>query len=70
MSLWEYLDSSIQYDHKKLDLNGYKLARANNPNNDKRSGFGIYFRKFLAKHKAELNNLNKLIIISISHLLY
>ena len=31
-----YLDSSIQHDDERLHLSGYNLARADNPNNNKR----------------------------------
>ena len=60
-----YLDCSIQYDDKKLDLDGYKLARADNLNNDKRVGVGIYFKELLATRQAKLNFLNETIIFEV-----
>ena len=60
-----HLDSSIQYDDKKLDLDGYKLARADDLNNDKRVGVGIYFKQLLATRQAKLNILNETIIFEV-----
>ena len=57
------VDSSIQHDDERLHLNRYKLATADNPNNDKGDGVGIYFKEFLATSQMELNNLNECIIL-------
>ena len=57
-----YLDSSIQHEDDILHLNGYKLATANNLNNNKRSGVGIYFKEFLTTRQVELNNLSECIV--------
>ena len=57
-----YLDSFVQRDDVKLHLNGYKLARADNPNNNKRGGVGVYFKESLRTRQVELNNLNKYIV--------
>ena len=60
-----YLDSSIQHHNERIHLNGYKLATADNPNNDKRVGVGVYFREFLETHQVELKNLNKCILFEV-----
>ena len=66
-----YLDSSIQHDDEKRQLNRYKLLRANNTNNNKRGGAGIYLKEFLATHgsgidtQVELNNLNECIVFKV-----
>lgn len=53
----KYLNFSILHD-KRLHLNGYKLAKADNPNNiKKRSRVGIYFKAFLVSSQVELDNL-------------
>ena len=61
-----YLDSSIQREDEILHLNGYKSARANNCNNNKRGGVGIYFKEFLATSQVELNNLNESIVLKFA----
>ena len=40
-----YLDSSIPSDHVSLELEGYKLVRADHPNNVKRGGVCIYYKE-------------------------
>ena len=52
-----YLDSSIQHDHERLHLSGYKLAGGENPKNNKRGVVRIYFKAFLVTRQMELNNL-------------
>ena len=42
-----YLDSSIPSDYLSLDLEGYKLIRADHPNNVIRSGVCIYYKESL-----------------------
>ena len=60
-----YLDSSIQHEDERIYLNGYKLARVDNHNNNTRGGVGIYFKKFLATRHVELNNLNECIAFAV-----
>ena len=60
-----YLDSSIQHEDERIYLNGYKLARADNHNNNKRGGVCIYFKEFLATRHVELNNLNECIAFAV-----
>ena len=70
-----YLDSSIPSDHVSLELEGYKLVRADHPNNVKRGGVCIYYKESLPVRVInlpylqealllELNDQNKKIIIS------
>ena len=40
-----FLDSSIPSDHVSLELEGYKLVRADHPNNVKRGGVCIYYKE-------------------------
>ena len=42
-----YLDSSIASDNDKLNIKGYNLYRADNPNNVKRGGVCAYIRESL-----------------------
>ena len=44
----------------------YKLIRADNPNNSKKGGVGIYYKKFLAAHQVENKNLNQCLIFEVS----
>ena len=39
-----YLDSSIPSDNANLDIKGYKLQRAHNPNNIQRGNVCAYIR--------------------------
>ena len=42
-----YLDSSLPSVHVWLELEGYKLVRADQPNNVKRGGVSIYYKESL-----------------------
>ena len=68
-----YLDSPIPSDHVSLELDGYKLVRADHPNNVKRSGVCVYYKESLPVRlinvpylqealPLELNDQNKKII--------
>ena len=59
------LHSSIQHDDERLHLNGYKLARADNHNSNKRCAVGIYFKEFLATRQVELYNSNECIVFEV-----
>ena len=48
MSLRRHLDSLVFYDDLRLNLPGYKLARADNLRNNKRGKVGIYFKETAA----------------------
>ena len=69
-----FLDSSIPSNHVSLELEGYKLVRADHPN-VKRGGVCIYYKESLPVRVInlpylqealllELNDQNKKIIIS------
>ena len=69
-----YLDSSIPSDNASLELEGYKLVRADHPNNVKQGGGCIYCKESLPVRVInslylqealllELNDKNKKIII-------
>ena len=75
MCLKPYLDSSIPTDHVSLELDGYKLVRANHPNNVKRGGVCNYYKESVPVRVInlpylqealllELNDQNKKIVIS------
>ena len=42
-----YLDASVSSDNDNLNINGYKLVRADHPENVKRGVVCVYFREFL-----------------------
>ena len=39
-----HLDSSIQHDGERIHLYGYKLTRADNPSNNKKSAVDIFLK--------------------------
>ena len=43
-----FLDSSIPIYDERLNMKGYKLIKADNPNDSKKGGVGIYYKEFLA----------------------
>ena len=43
-----YLDSNFPDDDSRLNLPGYNLVTADNPNNAKRGGVCVYFKESLA----------------------
>ena len=58
-----FLDSSIPTNDEGLNMNGYKLRRADNAGDSKTGGVGIYYKKFLAVHRVEVKNLNEGVIL-------
>ena len=46
-------------------MKGYKLIRADNPNNSKKGGVAIYYKEFLAVRPVEVKNLNECIISEV-----
>ena len=62
--LWEtFLDSSIPTNDEGLNMNGYKLRRADNAGDSKPGDVGIYYKEFLAVHLVEVKNLNEEVIL-------
>ena len=53
-----YLDSSIPTDDDNLELPGYNLVRADNPNNTKRGGVCIYYHNSLPLKVIDIRFLN------------
>ena len=60
-----YLDSSVTSDNDELSLNGYKLIRADHPNNVKRGGVAIYYSESLAVRILDTSYLNECILLEI-----
>ena len=42
-----YLDASVSSDNDNLNIDGYKLVRADHPGNVKRGGVCVYFKESL-----------------------
>ena len=59
MSLRRHLDSFIFYDDLRLNLPGYKLARADNLRNNKRGKVDIYFKETVAVWPVPINSLKE-----------
>ena len=56
-----YLDSSISFNNGNLEVPGYTLVRADNPNNTKRGGVGIYYFNSLPLKVLDIKYLNECI---------
>ena len=41
------VESSILVDHKRIELDGYNLIKANHTNNTRTGGACIYYKEFL-----------------------
>ena len=61
-----YFDSTISVGHKSFHLNGYKLLRADHPNNTKQGGVCIYYKEFLSVREVKLSNLSQSVICEVS----
>ena len=61
-----FLDSSIPSDNERLNMKGYKQIRADNPNNSKKGGVGIYYEEFLAARPVKVKNPNICLIFEVS----
>ena len=59
MLFWDFLNSSLQNDDNSLVLNGYKLVRANYPNNLKRGCVCIYLNKSLPIKVINITSLHE-----------
>ena len=57
-----FLNSSIPSNDERLNMKGYKLIRADNPNDSKKGRVGIYCKEFLAVRPIEVKNLNECLI--------
>ena len=57
-----FLNSSIPSNDERLNMKGYKLIRADNPNDSKKGRVGIYCKEFLAVRPIEVKNQNECLI--------
>ena len=63
-----YLDSSIPSDHVSLELEGYKLVRADHPNNVKRGGVCIYYKESLPVKVINLPYLQEALLLKNNYI--
>ena len=61
-----YLDSSIPSDHVSLELEGYKLVRADNPNDVRRGGFCIYYKESLPVKVVNVPYLQEALLLELN----
>ena len=61
-----FLDSSIPSDHVSLELEGYKLVRADHPNNVKGGGVCIYYKESLPVRVTNLPYLQEALILELN----
>ena len=61
-----YFDSTILVGDKIFHLNGYKLLRADHPNNTKQGGVCIYYKESLGVREVKLSNLSQFVICEVS----
>ena len=61
-----YLDSSIASDHVLLELEGYKLVRAEHPNNVKEGGVCFYYKESLLVRVINLPYLQDWILLELN----
>ena len=62
-----FLDSSIPSDHVSLELEGYKLVRADHPNNVKRGGVCIYYKESLPVRVINLPYLQEALLLELNN---
>ena len=56
-----YLDSNTRPDNDNLEMEGYDIARADNPTNTKQEGVRIYYKKGLPLRVLNIIFLNECI---------
>ena len=61
-----YLDSTFSPDSEDINIKGYKLVRADNPNNIKRGGVCTYFRESLLVRVMPNHYLSECLILEIN----
>ena len=61
-----FLDSSILTENNNLKINGYKMVRANHPNNVKRGGVYVYVRESLPVHNFSNSYLSKCLTLEVT----
>ena len=60
------LDSSIPSDHLSLELEGYKLVRADHPDNVKLGGVCIYYKEYLPVRVINLPYLQEALLLELN----
>ena len=61
-----YLDSSIPSDYLSLDLKGYRLIRADHPNNFIRGGVCIYYNESLPVRAINLPYVQEALLLGLN----
>ena len=61
-----FLDSTISDDDNILHMEGYNLIRADYPDNIKRGGVCLYFKKGLALRKIELSHITECLLCEVN----
>ena len=61
-----FLDSTISDDDNILHMEGYNLIRADHPDNIKRGGVCLYFKKSLALRKIELSHITECLLCEVN----
>ena len=64
--LESHLDASESSDNDNLNINGYKLVRADHPGNVKRGGVCVYFTQSLPVRCLPNSYLKECLIIEVS----
>ena len=61
-----FLDSTISDDDNIFHMEGYNLIRADHPDNIKRGGVCLYFKKSLALRKIELSHITECLLCEVN----
>ena len=61
-----YLDASVSSDNDNLNIDGYKLVRADHPGNVKRGGVCVYFKESLPVKCLSTSYLKECLILEVS----
>ena len=61
-----FLDSTISDDDNTLHMEGYNLMSADHPDNIKRRGVCLYFKKGLALRKIELSHITECLLCEVN----
>ena len=64
--LESHLDASESSDNDNLNINGYKLVRADHPGNVKRGGACVYFKQSLPVRCLPNSYLKECLILEVS----
>ena len=61
-----FLESTISDDDNILHTEGYNLIRTDHPDNIKRGGVCLYFKKSLASRKIELSHITECLLCEVN----